>query len=316
MFPDNNWYGHRKILLKYVGFKDRKVFAWIQHGWNSQILRKLPINKKKNIIPYLFWSKSSQIFHNANKTGHVIGSPFLYLCKMLNDNQVSKTEDKKNKGTLFFAVHFSQDNLIHNSSQVYDHDFFIKKVESLSPGPYTVCFYYYDLTKKNILPYKKKNWKVVCCVKNRIDDYSLYRLYEEINNHQFIVSSEFNTALFYSMYQKKKTKVIISPKYLDTYKNDKYFKIIFDFYKKKYPKLFNNFLSSHEGHKLAKKELGFDYMRSKNELIKILSLNSFIKKFLIIIFAKLYDIKYGKGLRHGKDLKKKKLELYMKVARN
>jgi len=57
-------------------------------------------------------------------------------------------------------------------------------------------------------------------------------------------------------------------------------------------------------------------MRSKNELIKILSLNSFIKKFLIIIFAKLYDIKYGKGLRHGKDLKKKKLELYMKVARN
>jgi hypothetical protein len=61
------------------------------------------------------------------------------------------------------------------------------------------------------------------------------------------------------MYLKKKTKVIISPKYLDTYNNVKYFKIIFDFYKKKYPKLFNNFLSSHKGHKLAKKELGFDY---------------------------------------------------------
>jgi hypothetical protein len=117
------------------------------------------------------------------------------------------------------------------------------------------------------------------------------------------------------MYLKKKTKVIISQKYFNIYKNDKYFKIIFNFYKKKYPALLNNFLSSSKGYKLAKQELGFAYIKSKKELVKILGLSSFVKKFLAIIFAKIYDIKYGVGLRRGQDLKKKKLELYMKVAK-
>ena len=36
MFEDNNWYGHRFILLKYLGLKDR-IFIQIQHGWYGKI---------------------------------------------------------------------------------------------------------------------------------------------------------------------------------------------------------------------------------------------------------------------------------------
>ena len=41
MFPDNNWYGHRYILLKYLGIKDKEIFGSLQHGWISQYLKKL-----------------------------------------------------------------------------------------------------------------------------------------------------------------------------------------------------------------------------------------------------------------------------------
>ena len=32
MFVDNNWYGHRSILAKYCGIKDKAIWGSIQHG--------------------------------------------------------------------------------------------------------------------------------------------------------------------------------------------------------------------------------------------------------------------------------------------
>ena len=48
MFEDNNWYGHRFILLKYLGLKDRNIYAQIQHGWYGKIFEGF--GKKKNIF--------------------------------------------------------------------------------------------------------------------------------------------------------------------------------------------------------------------------------------------------------------------------
>ena len=98
MLPDNNWYGHRYILLKYLGIKDQKVYAWIQHGWQPQILEKMPGNKSAKKYPLLFWSTFNQTFYNKNVKSYAIGSPFLYLCKILN-KKIRKT---KPKGTLVF----------------------------------------------------------------------------------------------------------------------------------------------------------------------------------------------------------------------
>jgi len=306
MLPDNNWYGHRSILFRYLGLKERTVFAWIQHGWKSQVEKKFSQNRKKTFFPLLFWSKPNQIFYNKNIKAHIIGSPFLYLCKMLNKNYNSKKN--KPNGTLVFPVHTTQDY-----SQEYDHDDLIKKVEKISPGPYTACFYYYDFNKKNTFIYKKKNWRIICCVKSRTDKNSLYRLYDEINNHKSIICAEFTTALFYSMYLKKRTKVIIGKKYVMEKKNEK---VILKFYKDKYPELFTAFLSPEKGYELAKKELGFDYMREKDDLKEILGLNSITKFFMSKIFEKLYDIKYGTEIRKGKNMSKKYLKKYVSAVRN
>ena len=40
MFPDNNWYNTKHILLsKYTGLKDTKIFGSLQHGWISPIYK-------------------------------------------------------------------------------------------------------------------------------------------------------------------------------------------------------------------------------------------------------------------------------------
>jgi hypothetical protein len=304
MFPDNNWYGHRSILLKYLGLKDRNVYAWIQHGWASQSFKKFLSGNKKKIVPLLFWSKNNQSYYKNIGKSYSIGAPFLYLCEMLNvDTNLKKSISK---GTLVFPIHSSQDY-----PQNPDHELLIKKVENISPGPYTACFYYYDFTKKNISIYKKNKWRVVCCVKSRTYLRSLYGLYKEINRHKFVISSGFSSAIIFSMYLKKQTKVILAKEIV----KDEHWESLVKFYKNKCPELFNSFLSSKKGYQLAKKELGFHCMQEKDKLIKILGLNSFIKKFLSNIFAKLYDLKYGSGLRMGKSLTKVQLELYKKTVR-
>ena len=90
MFPDNNWYGQRYILMQYLGVVDREIFASLQHGWISQFNN--PNYKKKRLFyPLLFWSKHCVDFYNKKKNYKVysIGAPFLYLCKIF--------DKKKNK---------------------------------------------------------------------------------------------------------------------------------------------------------------------------------------------------------------------------
>ena len=95
----------------------------------------------------------------------------------------------------------------------------------------------------------------------------------------------------------------------------KYEKFFIKFYKKKYPELFNNFLSENRGYKLAKIELGYKNLRNKNELKNLLGLNSFFKKIYAYIFSKLYDLIQGSAIRTGEDLSIKRLKKYISKAR-
>ncbi len=312
MLPDNSWYGHRKILFQYLGLKDRTIFASLQHGWCSQVLDKTANYKKSYFYKILVWSKFQSKFFLKKKIKNVydIGSPFLYLCKLLETNQLKeKINSRKEKKILVFPAHSSQ-----GFNHITDHKLLIKNVKKSFKGKYTVCFYYFDLNKKDIDLYKKNKWEVICCVKNKTDQLSLYKLYNQINNHDIIVSTEFSSALFYSMYLKKKTRVMLSPnKRLELYSNleRKFLK----FYMNNYPELFKKFLSSEKGYKLGKLELGFVSMKNKHDLKEILGLNSFIKMFFANVFSFIYDLKYGSGLRKGKNLNNKNLKKYILAAR-
>lgn len=312
MLPDNSWYGHRRIFLEYLGLRDQKIFGALQHGWRSQISDVTP-NKKKYFYRILVWTKNQRNFYLKKKNYNVfsIGAPFLYLCKILETKKsVTKIKDETKNRVLVFPAHSSQ-GFGHKT----DHKLLIKKIKKEFKGQYTVCFYYYDLNKEDINLYKKNNWNIVCCVKNKTDQLSLFKIYNEINNHDVIISTEFSSSLFYGMFLKKKTKVLLSPnKRINSYTKDE--KKFLKFYTKKYPELFKKVLSPKKGFELAKKELGYESFKSKNELLKILGVNSFLNFFLANIFAFFYDLKYSSSLRKGNKLADKNLKKYISVARN
>ncbi|MDA7636468.1 hypothetical protein N8679_02260 [Candidatus Pelagibacter sp.] len=309
MFPDNNWYGHRYIILQYLKKKDKEIFASLQHGWISQYLKKQ--NYKKKNYPILCWSKKNKLFYTTKNIKNVnsIGSPFLYLCKMMEEKKY-KLNKPPPKGTMVFPTHSSQD-LEHFTN----HEQLINDVQSDFEGPYTVCFYYYDLNKKDIDLYKKKNWKVVCCVRGKADKLSLFRLYREISKNEYIISGEFSSALFYGMYLRKKTRVYFNSnkRYLSYTKEELE---MVELYKKNYPELFSRYLSPEKGKILGDLELGFESIKDKEQLVKLLGCNSIIKNFFSKILSKLYDLKYGSGLRRGIDLSKDELLKYISVARS
>lgn len=82
MFPDNNWYGQRGILHKYLGQKDKKIFGSLQHGWISQYIN---IKHNKSFYKRICWSENnmSKSVNRNNQNIEAIGAPFLYLCKFI-----------------------------------------------------------------------------------------------------------------------------------------------------------------------------------------------------------------------------------------
>ena len=316
MLPDNNWYGHKSILLNYLGLKQKKIFASLMHGWVSDYHFQFIKKKKTNFFPYLVWSKKIEDFYLKRNIKNVIsiGAPFLYLCKIYSD-KLKKIHIKNSlpKGLIFFPPHSSQDYKPN-----IDHKKFIEKIIKINKGPYTVCLYYYDFKSDVIAIYKRYNWRIVCCVKNRTDPYSLYNLYKEISLHEYVVSGELNSPLFYSMYLKKKTRVMLiankSKNKLDQMTSRINF--IIKYYKKKYPDLFKRFFPVKKAFKLSRIELGENSLKSKKKLKKILGLNSVLKIFLANFFSILYDVKYGANLRKGKDLSNKQLRKYIAVSRD
>ena len=85
MFQDNNWYGNRYILSKYLNEKDKLVFGSIQHGYTF-LHDDLKIKKRKfTFAPWFVWN--SYYYSKLKKDGHSniipIGSPFVYLHKIL-----------------------------------------------------------------------------------------------------------------------------------------------------------------------------------------------------------------------------------------
>jgi hypothetical protein len=211
MFEDNNWYGHRYILLKYLGKKDKNIYAQIQHGWYGKNF--FGFAKKKFFQPpTLVWSRKYGK-KNFSKYTIQIGSPFLYLDKILASKKFYKS-----KGTCLFPSHghSTNDLKIYKKKKViiekikidFNYNYLIKKIESKFESPYTVCFHESDFKKKNINFFKKKGWNVVSVVK-RSKKKSLFNLYSLIKKNKNCVFTDFtSSSLLYALYLKKKVSVI------------------------------------------------------------------------------------------------------------
>ena len=295
MYEDNKWYGHRYILLKYLNIeKDQRIFAQIQHGWFGNIPNPW-VDKNKSflnsIVPTLSWNKKYK-----NKKIIPIGSPFLYLDKILPKKKIYSN------GTLFIPSHSRSSSEKIQNNKINDikdpiilddkgiprlykinlnFEFFVKKIEKKFKPPYTVCFHPADYTRENIEFFKRKKWHVVAVV-SRNNNFSLMDLRKLLLKNEQIVFSDFtSSALIYSMYLKKKIKIL-------KHKNDWLVKKIERLNKK----IFKNYQNIEIAYNISKKELGYDFIKSKSELRKILDLNNPIKKIISYTVGFYRDLKY------------------------
>ena len=178
---------------------------------------------------------------------------------------------------------------------MFDHEGFIKNVEKYNSPPYIVSIVKddYDYMSKF---YKRKNWKIFSSG-GRYDQFFLINSHKLISQYTHAVFCEFTSAIFYSMYKGLKIRLAVKSHSLKkivpfAYSLPECDKLSFRVYKKKYPEIFTGKLSKKIAKNIAKERMGFDCLKSKEELKKILGWNSRVKTLAAFILKKLYNIKY------------------------
>jgi len=293
MYVDNNWYGHRSILAKYCGIKDKAIWGSIQHGVHIDYYTN---DLGKHSLPfanYYCWDKKIAEHCKKNKIKNVIpiGAPFIYLDELLKIDK-SSTESI---GTLTFPGHSNPDD-----ERYFNHNFFIKYIMDNYPGPYTACIFFFDFTEEVKSIYNKFGWNTVCAG-SRLNVNFLKNVYCFINIHDYIVHPDLGSAFFYSLYLKKKTSYIKAIKVGNTHK---YFSKYSKIHSKEQLKAFetkNNFIFDRiidlkKGKRLGDLELGFEFKKSSYDLKKILGFDNLLKNISASLLTKIIDKKF-KGMR-------------------
>lgn len=280
MFEDNNWYGHRKILLKYCSLKDQNVYASIQHGWNNtwpiDNLEKLKATKIPGAI-HLCWNKKIEKNYKKRNYSNVvsIGAPFLYLSDHFKNHE--------NNGTIVFPPHSDVQNNYYVKS---NHKLIIKNIKNNYPEPYTVCLFYSDLIKDIIDQYENEKVEVVSCG-NRLSDSFLINFINFVKKKEYVVVNDLSSAYLYSLYLKKKTYLLTHINLLgknNSIKNiwrnsegnsiqEEEIKKIATYYKV----FFDNDYNLEKKRNFALEELGYDSFKKPEKLKKLLGLNNFYK---------------------------------------
>jgi len=300
MFQDNNWYGNRYILSKYLNEKDKLFFGSIQHGYTF-LHDDLKIKKRKlTFAPWFVWN--SYYYSKLKKDGHSniipIGSPFVYLHKIL------KYKKKNSLGTLIIPSKSAYEiDMVVDYVKLYE---FVKKNFN---APYAILVGYGDLKRAKSIRSKLKDCKFITCGK-RSNKFFTYNLYNYINKYKNIVHFYPGSPLFYSLFLKKKT-YYYKKRFVKSLKGkgiklkgqiqlkilEKEDKEIIESIKKECGINFNN-LNTLNNYKKAKLALGYGNIKSKNKLKKLLGWNSLIKYCFALIFKIIINLKNYEVTNH------------------
>ena len=290
MFADNDWYGHKKIILEYCKIKKKlPIFGTLQHGYNFNWKKRIQIFKPSKYFksaPYYSWND----FLKKNKkiNSIPIGAPFIYL-DILNKKKIYNP-----KGTLVFPSHSNEEY-----PQLVNHKNLIIFMKKKFKPPYKVSLFHTDFLNsitRNL--YKKNNFQVFCSG-HRGNDYFLKNVYRNIANSEFVLFTEFMTPTLYAMFLRKKIAIFEEDhngKDFYSYTSKDY-----EYFKKKnknfFSKIFLNQKELDSNYEFSKRELGFKYILKRDKLIKTLNLNKSSIVLLSRIVKFLYDLKHGKKIR-------------------
>ena len=297
MIPDNNWYGHRRILAEYCGLRggDRPAFAGIMHGWQLALMPGQG-NRRLTVAPHLVWNRRH--LQQAREAGvenvHAVGGPFTYLCALL-DSRVSGPP-AGGTGTLVFPFHGSPLKRVFQ-----DREGLIRGVEEREEAPFTVSIFSSDLDRPDVVrPFQEAGWRVVSFGR-RDDPAFLFRLYAEILTHRTVLADRVGSGIWYGAYLGRSVRVggprpgqqgsawvgldesaVLRERDL-------------------YPELHCDGLSGKQAREIAAEELGADCMLPASELESLLGWRSTWRRGAAQLVATAMELKFGRAYRAGTD---------------
>ena len=305
MFFDNNWYGNRYILSTYCNLKDRPALASIQHGllpsnWytNNTLETKRRYGQRTfNQIPWLVWN--DQIYDTSKKFNatnvYVIGSPIIYLDKIMQKKKFSKPA-----GTLIFPTKSA-----YGIDVEVDYINIYKFVKKKFKPPFTIAVSYYDLKRVYSIRHTLKNCRFVSFGK-RGNKYFTFKLYKFIKEHKSIISFYPGSPILYSLFLRKKTfyfseryikkisgKIFTEKNLIEIEKIKKEDIFLENLMEKEYYLDLSN-LNKKINPKKADIALGKNKIKSPKYIKRILGWNNVFKTILAKLLFFAINLKYGK----------------------
>jgi len=299
VYPDNDWYGHKRIFADYCGLRSPKpVFGSIRHGWNVHLFSSGIGSQRVPTAPTFFWNQRHRdaAERNGISNAQCIGAPFSYLARMMwpDEPPVSGI------GTIVFPSH-----AFEGTTFEYSISEFVTSVTDTCPPPYTVSIFYQELKQPYVNEYRRHGWRIVS-FGSRGESLFLYRQAAELAAHSHVVGNVVQTAILYgallgkhvrvvgpeprlssigSVHEKSTIETILSQQVRDG--------------RELFPTLHERGLSGAEARELGKAELGENYMLSPDALRHVLGWDSPLRTVIARSVGRILDVRLGRASRKG-----------------
>ena len=257
MIRGNEFYGHRAILAEYAGLtRPTPIRGMVQHGWS--LATGLPDRRRRvERLPAFVWSERNvrRCADADHRNVTKIGAPFLYL-RELADVPPSPAAPS----TILYPYHTSEWDPLEGS-----HNNVIEAVKEREEGPVTACLYWLEFENTEIRrTYEDAGFRVICHGR-RDDPGFLRRQFDELARHSRVITNRTCTALFYGGAMGREIDV-----YGEVFAWVGGTQAAIDAQEQAFPDLVRGDLSNDDMLALSEQELGFDGLRSPDELRDLL----------------------------------------------
>tara|TARA_X000000950_G_C13861230_1_gene638819 strand:+ start:1126 stop:1911 length:786 start_codon:yes stop_codon:yes gene_type:complete len=252
-----------------------KINGELQHGWSPNSgVTSLDLNstsKSLKLKRYYLFNKSNK--KKCLKAGYnnvmTIGAPFLYL-----DNKKIFYEEEIAKSLILYPTHSHE--WFEFSDPVKTYKKYVNEIKKIMPifTKVTVSLGWKEYRNKKIIDlFIRAGISVVTSGHRDDNPYFLHKFIKNVNQHEYVSSDSFSSAVFYSLFLKKKVFI-----YGGIESKDEVWKIKKNanhhiFYSNLYPQILWDNFDHKSHHYISDEELGLKYKKSPEEICDIFEWN-------------------------------------------
>lgn len=195
MHKQNSDYGHKAILASACGMLDeRPIWGVVQHGWSAYDGWS-PNHPLPRGLPRYVWSRNALDRMPATRTRapyHVIGSPFAYL--MRDGQSHGWLRPARGREVMAFPLHSSETTAV-----VGNHAEYAERLRTQEGRPISVCLYWLDYQKPELRDaYVRHGHRVTTLGTSRRDRLFIPKWLRLLDGVGRVVSNRLCTAVVYA----------------------------------------------------------------------------------------------------------------------